>query len=254
MITWLASAAALSAGAGDFNKKLRDLAADRPDATESPITVDKGHWQVETSVIDFSKDFKFEALTYAETNLKYGLSDTIDLQFIFAPYVEERDKTEGKVNESSGLSDLTLRLKWNLWGNDGGETAFALFPYIKIPTQTEVSNEHWEGGVILPFAYQINERLGLGLQAEFAYVWDDSDWDHDLSFSHTVVLGYALSDDWGVYGEYLGVAGDHSYQTYFSGGCTYSVTAMLQLDIGAIIGLNDASDDLNVFTGFTRKF
>ena len=57
---------------------LRDLEADRPDATESPRTVDSGHIQVESSVLGYTRDRsggeKFEAWTWAETNIKYGLN------------------------------------------------------------------------------------------------------------------------------------------------------------------------------------
>lgn len=227
---------------------LRDLAADRPDATESPVTVDKGRWQVEMSVVDYAKDFQFEAWTWAETNLKYGVTDSVDVQLVFSPFVEER---AGGVR-SEGASDLTVRVKWNLWGNDEGKSAFALFPYVKIPTDTDVSNGRWEGGLILPFAYQINEKLGFGTQAEFAYEWDGG--EYDLEFLHTAVLGYSLTEKVGVYGEYLGVAGGHSYEAYASGGVAYAVTPLFQLDAGAIVGLNDAAEDLNVFTGFTVKF
>lgn len=227
---------------------LRDLAADRPDATESPVTVDRGHWQVETSVVDYAKDFGYEAWTWGETNLKYGVTDSMDIQFVFAPYIEER--TDGETLD--GASDLTIRLKMNLWGNDGGKSAFALFPYVKVPTGTELSNDEWEGGLILPYAYEINEKLGFGAQAEFGYEWDGS--DHDVVFSHTAVLGYALTDKIGVYGEYLGVAGRGDYEAYASGGITYAVSPLFQLDAGAIIGMNDAAQDANVFTGFTVKF
>ena len=73
---------------------------------------------------------------------------------------------------AEGFSDVTLRLKWNLWGNDEGSTAFAIFPYVKIPSGTDVSNDKWEGGVIFPWAMELCEGVGLGLQAEFARVWD----------------------------------------------------------------------------------
>lgn len=233
---------------------LRDLAADRPDATESPITVDKGHWQVETSVVDYAKDFQFEAWTWGETNLKYGITENADIQFVFAPYAEERVRDSGSTETTDGASDLTIRLKYNLWGNDGGKSAMAFFPFVKVPTGTDLSNDKWEGGLILPYAYEINDRVGFGAQVELGYNWDDEDEDYDVELSHTFVVGYSLTDKWGVYGEYLGVAGDHSYEAYASGGITYAVTEFFQLDAGSVVGLNDAAQDFNVFSGFTVKF
>ena len=240
------------------NPELRALAADRPDSTESPITVDKGYWQVETSVLDFARDRSggngYETWTFAETNLKYGITDNMDLQFVFAPYVYQRTKTAGALTEAEDASDITIRLKWNLWGNDGGKTAFALFPYVKVPTGTALSNDQWEAGIIFPYSAEINDRVGLGLQAEFAYAWDENDADYDIEFLHTAVLGFAVTEKLGAYIEYLGIAGDHPYQAHASGGLTYAITDQFQWDIGAVYGLNDAAEDLNVFSGFTIKF
>lgn len=234
---------------GSTVSELRDLAADRPDATESPITVDKGHWQIETSVVDYSKDFGIQEWTWAETNLKYGLTDSMDIQFVFAPYIESNEG--GTITD--GTSDIVVRLKWNMWGNDEGDSAFALFPYVKAPTGSGLSNEKWEGGLILPYSYDINDRLGFGCQLEWEYAYDGDKDGYDSNLLHTVVLGYSLTDRWGVYGEYLGIAADQ-YQAHASGGATYAVTEMFQLDAGLVVGLNSAANDLNTFTGFTVKF
>ena len=66
-------------------------------------------------------------------------------------------------------------------------------------------------------------------------------------------MGYSLTEKWGIYAEYLGIFG-HQYRANASGGLTYAVTDMFQLDVGAVAGLNDAADDFNTFTGFTYKF
>jgi len=130
-------------------REIRDLAADRPDATESPITVDRGFWQIESSVFDFSRDDglsgRTETLTFGEINLKYGVSDNIDLQLIWAPYIFEEETVSGETTTTEDSSDITLRLKWNLWGNDGGDSAFALFPFVTIPTGSDFGPDRWEG-------------------------------------------------------------------------------------------------------------
>ncbi|BDS06288.1 hypothetical protein NT6N_13280 [Oceaniferula spumae] len=237
---------------------LRELEADRPDATESPRTVDAGHFQIESSILGYSRDRsggeRFDSWTWGETNLKYGLNDSMDLQLVIAPYVREVMRSGAMREEAEGFGDVTLRLKWNLWGNDEGKTAFAIFPYVKIPSGTAVSNDHWEGGVILPWATEICEGIGFGMQAEVAYVWDDSDRDYDIDFLHTAVLGFDVTDQLGLYIEYLGIAGDHPYEAYASGGVTWAFTDLFQWDAGVVLGLNDAAEDLNTFTGFTVKF
>ena len=63
-----------------------------------------------------------------------------------------------------------------------------------------------------------------------------------------------VTDRMGVYLEYLGIAGDHAYEAYASGGVTWAFTEMFQWDAGLVLGLNDDAEDLNTFSGFTVKF
>ena len=65
----------------------RPLSADRPDFTESPFTVDAGAVQLELSFFDYAKNGDEDAWTVAPANLKVGLLNDVDLQFVFDPYV-----------------------------------------------------------------------------------------------------------------------------------------------------------------------
>lgn len=236
---------------------LRDLEADRPDATESPVTVDAGHFQVESSFLAWGRDrsdgVRSEWWSFAETNLKYGLNECMDLQLVVQPWVIEREK-DGGTTEIDGVGDVELRLKWNLWGNDGGETALALMPYVKIPVGGEVSNDHWEGGLIVPLAWRVADNWSVAFQVEGAAVYDEDDGGTDFEFSHTAVVGIDLSERAGCYLEYLGVAGEDDYEAYASGGVTWALSDFKQLDLGAVAGINDAAEDLTVFSGITVKF
>jgi len=141
---------ACPAAAADFS---RELSADRPDATESPYTVEPGRVQVESSLWAYGRDEEdgivSESWTLGEANLKYGLTENHDLQLVLRPWIHEHTEGAGNVE---GFGDIDLRLKWNLWGNDSGATAGALMPYATVPTQSAVSAGEWQGGVIFPVA------------------------------------------------------------------------------------------------------
>ena len=237
---------------------LRELETDRPDATESPVTVDKGHFQLESSFFSFSRDdsagVRMETWGVAESNIKYGVSDVIDLQFVFTPYVKETVTTGGTKTSVEDFSDITIRLKYNLWGNDEGSTAFGLMPVVKVPTQTGVSNGRWEGGLIAPFSWRAGERWGVGAQGQIDRVYDETNGDMDWEFSHTAVIGFDVTDRFGLYLEYLGVAGDRPYDSFFSGGVTFSLSEMIQLDAGTLVGLNREAEDVTLFSGISWKF
>ncbi len=230
---------------------MRELSPDRPDVTESALTVDAGHYAFEISVFDFRRNNGDEAYTYMATNFKIGLTNNTDIQFVFDSYSRE-DLDAGGAAE--GFSDMQVRLKYNVWGNDSGDSALALFPYVKIPTNTELSNGEWEGGLIIPFSTQLSDRVRLGLMAELDVVYDDATQGHDLEFLHTAVLGFDLTDRIGNYLEYIGVVSEGDYRASLAGGVTYAVNDDLVLDVGAQFGLNDAAEDFGAFSGFTVRF
>ncbi len=240
-------------------EQLRELAGDRPDGTESPTTVDAGHIQLEMSLVDYSRDrdagAETEVVTAGASNLRIGLLENLELQVIFDLYAREEVEVGASPAEvAEGFSDITLRPKLNLWGNEGGRTALAVMPALKIPTGTPLSNGEVEGGIIVPFGMDLTDRLGLGLMAEVDWVYDGDDGDHDTEFLHTAVLGYDLGERLGVYAEYIGIAGEGAYQPYLSGGLTFGVSDNAMFDVGAVVGLNDEANDLQVFTGFTVRF
>jgi len=248
--------------AANAQDQLRPLSADRPDATESPITVDAGHVQVEVSFVDYTTSDHdgddFEAWTVGDANIKIGVLNNVDLQFVFGVYGEETvEPAGGPETNAEGFGDVQIRTKVNLWGNDGGTTAFGLMPFVKIPTDTELSNGEVEGGLIVMLGWSAGETWGLGFQAELDFVYDEAEDDHDTEFLHTAVLGFDVTEPLGAYVEYVGVASSVSgvdYRVLLSTGLTYALNPNLVLDTGTQIGLAGPTDDLSLFAGMTVRF
>lgn len=243
--------------------QMRDMSTDRPDTTESPISVDAGHIQIESSLFDYGWNddggIEEEVFTYGAMNIKFGLLNHVDLQIVFDTYteVETKDKTTGITNTVDGFSDVQARLKVNLWGNDGGKTALAFFPFIKIPTGTALSNDKVEGGIILPFSMELTDTIGLGLMAEADFVRQDIGAGYDTEFVHTAVLGFDVTEKIGAFIEYVGVTGSDSefdYQASTVVGVTYSPSDSLQCDAGVRFGLNEEAEDFGLFFGTSTRF
>ena len=240
---------------------MREMSTDRPDTTESPYSVDAGHFQVEMSVFDYSRDradgLRVDTWTLGAVNLKAGLTERVDFQVVVDAYTEERTRV-GEVDHTlSGFSDVILRLKTNLWGNEGNRTALAIMPYLKIPTDSHLSNGRCEGGVILPFATSLTERVGLGLMLEADFVHDETNGGYDVEWLHSAVVGFDLTKDLGCFVEYVGVASPEAgfdYQASFHVGFTFAVSNNLVLDTGIRIGLNEAAEDVGVFAGLSIRF
>ena len=135
--------------------------------------------------------------------------------------------------------------------------ALAVMPFVKFPTgDDELTNDHVEGGVILPFATELPTDFSLGLMAEFDVVYDDADDDYDVELLHTAALGHDLVGNLAGYVEYIGIAplhGDADYQALLGAGLTYALGDDVQLDAGVNFGLTDDADDFNVFAGITVR-
>lgn len=251
---WLYVPLIAGAGAADFE---RELAADRPDATESPYTVEAGRFQVESSLWAYGRDrtggVETQVWSLAETNFKVGLHKDHDLQFVLQPFVRETRRGL-EDSDAEGIGDIEVRWKWNLWGNDGGRDAFGVMPFVSVPTGTSVSSGEWQGGLILMYATELPAGWGLGVQAQVDRVWDFDARRHEWDFRHSIVAGRDLTERLGLYLEYFGVAGAGDYEANLSGGLTLAIGADVQLDLGGVYGLNDAAEDFSVFQGITFRF
>lgn len=247
-----------------FNPTPRDLrrpmSTDRPDTTESPFTVDAGAVQVELSFAEFSRDDRdaprTTSLAVAPLNLKVGLLNNADLQLLLEPYLRI-DQTGAP--PADGPGDLGLRLKVNLWGNDTGDTALAVMPFISLPTGDDgVSPGAVEGGLSLPFAASLPGGFSLGLMLQLDLLRADDGRGTDALLVHTATIGRDLFGPVAGFLEYVGVAplesGAGEYRALLSTGLTWAATDDLAFDAGVRVGLTGPdTEDLAVFAGMSLR-
>ena len=242
--------------------QMRELSTDRPDQTESPHTVNAGHWQFEFDFANLTLDreagVRTETLNIAPVNVKLGLTNSTDIQFVFDSYSREEIETAGVTDTTDDWGDLTVRLKHNFWGNDGGRTAFAAMPFVKIPLHLgDAGNDHVEGGLILPLAIDLGDGWGLGLMTELDLLADSADDGHHLEWINTVVLGRDLTSHLGAYLEFFS---GHSYEdgadwmAQASLGFTYALGDDVQLDAGCNFGVTRDAPDAQPFAGLSLRY
>ena len=247
---------------------MREMSTDRPDKTESAYTVDAGHYQVEMDIFSYAVDHyngvpgdhRSEGLAIAPMNFKAGLLNNVDLQIIVQPYISARQHNVGArvVNENRGFGDVIPRLKVNLWGNDGGMTALALMPYVKLPTNTDnVGNNSVEGGLIAPLAVSLPQDWNLGLMTQLDINRDESGGGHHPEFVNTATLSHSIVGDLSGFVEFfssVSTESDSEWVGTFDAGLTYMLTEDIQLDGGVYIGLTRSADDINPFLGLSWRF
>ena len=230
---------------------LRALSTDRPDATESPYTVDAGHFQIETEIGNLTRDGGESSYALGEVNLKYGLNALTDVQFVLPLYNHAAGGAEG-------FGDMQIRVKRNLWGNDEGDTALAVMPFIQLPTGADgISSDTVEGGIIVPFGFLGGGGWGYGIQGELDVVGDDNGSGQHFAFLTSATAAHSLTETIGIFFEVVAIFSEGSEATseyYFNSGLTFGITEMLQLDGGVRVGLSNDSEDFEPFIGISAKF
>jgi hypothetical protein len=246
-------------------QELRELSTDRPDTTESPYSVDKGHFQFEAELISWGRD-KVDGVTTTElapgVNLKVGISDNADLQVVVG-YLRVSEDDGTNTQTVSGLDDVTIRLKYNLWGQDGGDqpTAGALMPFVTLPAHGDkldpVLGDDASFGLIAPVGFSLPNDWGAAVMAELDFVRNSADdgWTTELLLSMTAA--HDITDRSAGFVELVSISGaerNSTAEAYFDTGITYAITEMVQFDVGTNIGLTRDSQDLRLFSGLSSKF
>jgi len=249
----LASASSTARAAEDpkASETLRPLSTDRPDVTESPNTVDRGHFQMEADLARVTRDEGLTSYGFAHTNLKLGLAHFWDVQVV----VESLVGLEGPESTNWGFGDVTLRTKLNLFGNDEGP-ALALMPWTKFPTSGSRGNEKVEGGLVIPFGFDLPAGFECGLMVEGDWMADEADDDYHFELLTSAALGHAIVGPLGAFVEGFGVYSTEPGATYALSaalGFTYDIDGWLQPDAGLAIGLTEAAEDYSAFAGLSLK-
>jgi hypothetical protein len=242
---------------------MRELEPDRPDETETPHTVDAGHFQLEMDFANFTYNKTDRETTrawnIAPVNLKAGLLNNVDLQFILDDYLRVRSENRvAGATTQSGFGDFTTRLKINLWGNDGGPTAFGLLPYAKFPTSTDhLGNNAVEGGVIFPFAVKLPADFELGAETAAGIFRNDHDDGHHEEFIASMTVDHAIIGKLSGYVEFFANATTERHSGWIGTvdlGLEYLLTENIQLDCGCNVGVTPAADTALAFSGVTIRF
>lgn len=243
--------------------EMREMSTDRPDMTESPLSVDPGHVQVEVDAVAWEHEVSDEGVTdtvrFGTSNVRIGLLPSVDFQVVVQPIVHRVGTvSNGQPTDSlTGVGDTTLRLKVNLVGNQGERFAIGLLPFVSLPTATSgLGATHTEFGVAVPFSYSLPAGFELAAMLQFDAVADPRG-EYSFQSLGTVTVGHDIVGNLGGFVEVAGNADlSANPQPGFElhGGLTYAVNDDIQLDTGAFgTLLGPRSGSVTTFLGITLR-
>jgi hypothetical protein len=247
------------------DSQMRDFSTDRPPKANAPNTVDAGHFQYETDIVNFAEQGtgKTQIFTLLVPNptFKVGLTNNIDFE-VNAPTLVGVRSVNSATNMSStiwGLDDAFIRTKINLWGNDGGPSALALIPYVKAPVAPAgIGNGATEGGMIAPLSFALPDGFTLLFNSEIDGLKNNADNGRHANFMNLVNLSHEVVKGVTLYMEFWSDFNDdptqRTTQLSYDLAVTWLVRPNLQLDAGVDVGLTSATPIIQVFAGVSQRF
>lgn len=245
---------------------MRDFNPDRPAKSTSPYTVDAGHFQYETDGFVYTYDrYSFGGITtrtytLPDPTLRLGLLNNVEIELALAPYTRTTAtmRSTGEVVRASGFGDTITRLKVNLFGNDGGDAALALIPYVKFPTAARnLGNNQVEGGLLAPLSLNMPLGFTLVLQTEIDALKNANDGGKHANFINLVNLSREivpkLTGQLEFFADAVNDKGQSNIYTV-DAALAYLVTPNLQLDVGANLGVSKAAPDIQAYFGISQRF
>lgn len=246
--------------------KLRDFDPERPNFEAGPITVDAGHFQYEGDFFfyDYFKDANQRIRTVfgPVPSLKLGVTQSLEVELSLAPFVsiEAEDTRAGASKTLQGVSDLYFSVKYNLWGNDGGPSAAAIIPYIKIPTAKDgIGNGATEGGLILPVRFNLPQDISIDVSTEVDFYKNEFSEGYHLNYDNSIGITLPIARN--LYTTYeidSEVDVDPSSRVYnllsFDVAFAWILIPNLQLDTGVDFGLTSDTPKIQVYSGVAKRF
>ena len=245
--------------------QMRSFSTDRPTKANVPYTVDAGHFQYETDLVNFTHQVTGSVHTNTilvpNPTFKVGVTNNADLEVNVAPFtgVHTFGSATSATNTVWGISDTFVRAKINLWGNDGGSSAAALIPYVKAPSAPiGIGNGAVEEGLFVPVALSLPKDFTLLLIPEIDAFKDSGDNGRhgnfvlDVNLSREVIKNVtAYVELWSDYNNDPIVK---TTQMSFDTALSWIVFPNVQLDVGANFGLNSVTPAVQVYTGLSQRF
>ncbi len=244
------------------------IITDRPDFTESAVTVPRGHLQLETGytgAYDRENGRRESAHSFPEALLRIGLMTDFELRLGWTGYVYQEElfrekndvgRTVSRNPHERNAADMYVGFKWHLLDQGGGLPDFAIIPAITVPTgQSIATSGDVDPEIKLAWSYDLTERVGVSGNFNLRVPTEDT--HRFVQTAASVSVNTSITEWLGCYGEYFGFypnAIDSDCAHYLNGGFTLLANDNLQFDIRVGKGLNEEAVDAFIGAGVSFRW
>jgi len=225
----------------------QEIITDRPDQTESSVTVEKKTFQIEMGGTYLTTEKNsINSFLAPSMLLRYGISKGVELRFV-TQYESTKFEFQNNDIDYNGFNDIEVGAKFQLLKKENKNTEIAFLTHVIIPTaNTRLSTNNW--GVVnkLSISHFISEKISLGYNIGYDYI-------QKLNFlTYSLALGFGISDVVSFYVEPFGTWGESNiFMSNLDTGFTFLLNPNFQLDTSYGLGLNNSMQYYSV--GFSWR-
>lgn len=254
-----------------IDQKIEDIVTDRPDQTESPVTLPKGFIQVELggtfegdrmTLVPNGPNIvkrKIESISAPSVLLRYGISNNVELR-LGGEFISEKHKLEQTTilpggtseNTESGLAPITLGTKIKMFEEDCARPEMAFLFSLGIPFDTDgpFQSKYVSSEFRLAAAHTLSERFSLSYN--LGGTWDGN--LPDRTGIYTLAFGAGLTSRLSAFAEIYGFLTQGETPDHrLDGGFTYLFAKNVQADLSGGIGITEKSPDFFVGAGVSFR-
>jgi len=230
--------------------QVEKIDTDRPDQTESSVTVPKNYFQGEFGFNKENHSGRNYDLVHPTALLKYGLK-----RFEFrleATYISSYEHLIPEPRWTTGLEPIEIGFKAALWEEKKLRPKTSVIFHLGIPA---LASKSFRPDQLIPsfrftMQHSLTENIGLGYNL-------GAEWDGYTSIPtwiYTLAPGFNLGEKWYAYVEAFGfILKNEPARHNLDAGIAYYLSNDLKVDISGGVGISEASPKNYVAVGFSFR-
>lgn len=198
VVIWVAALLTVTGGASADEP----LVTDRPDFTESAVSVEPGRFQLEFGAT-WAEGGEQREFGAGEALLRVGVFSRFELRIEGGSFAwtdgPEDDDPSGLTAASFGFKVELVRASSRVLGG----MQLALLAATTMPTgDSDVDTDRWQPSAVLAAGWDLTDRVSVGSNLGLAYLDDGG--ERFTATWLTGVVGFAVSERWGAFFELFG--------------------------------------------------
>ena len=221
------------------------LITDRPDFTESGISVPRGSVQIEGGLTWERFKGELDTVSGPETLVRYGIGERLELRVGLPNLIANGD--------ASGAGDSSLGAKLEFGSRDDAWDLAGILT-VSIPTGDKAySSDGIDPSMIIAAGIDLSESWSFGTQISAGYPSERD--QRAFEWGGTLVLGRSLTDRSGAFFEIAAVVPETGTAAIsFHTGFVVLLSTDVQFDVHGGTGLSDTAPDVFIGAGLAARF